>query len=147
MRPRRRWSRSARRSACPEASSTTCGGPETASCWPTRGPTTATPAIRTSSSTNRVRSCVCPYSVRRGDPKTRARTLAFWSRDRFADNVEYDGTEPPCRKVLAGEIRHYSKGVQQLFPKDHDLVEMHAEGYLGLPLYDASGTVIGHLAV
>ncbi len=83
----------------------------------------------------------------RGETKTRARTLAFWSRDRLADNVEYDVTETPCRKVLAGEICHYAKGVQQLFPKDRDLVEMHAEGYLGVPLCDASGKVIGHLAV
>ncbi len=83
----------------------------------------------------------------RGEPKTRARTLAFWNRDRLSDNVEYDITETPCRKVLAGEICHYPQGIQRLFPNDRDLVEMRAEGYLGLPLYDASGKVIGHLAV
>ncbi len=83
----------------------------------------------------------------RGETKTRARTLAFWNRDRLADNVEYDVTQTPCRKVLAGEICHYPTGVQQLFPQDQDLVEMGAVGYLGLPLYDASGKVIGHLAV
>jgi len=83
----------------------------------------------------------------RGDPKTRARTLAFWNKDKLSDNVEYDITETPCRKVLAGEVCHYPQGIQQLFPNDHDLVEMRAEGYLGLPLYDASGKVIGHLAV
>jgi predicted ATPase len=83
----------------------------------------------------------------RGEPKTRARTLAFWNKDKLSDNVEYDITETPCRKVLAGEICHYPQGIQQLFPNDHDLVEMRAEGYLGLPLRDASGKVIGHLAV
>jgi predicted ATPase/transcriptional regulator with GAF, ATPase, and Fis domain len=83
----------------------------------------------------------------RGTPKTRARTLAFWNRDRLSGNVEYDITETPCRKVLDGEICHYPQGVQHLFPNDRDLVEMQAEGYLGLPLHDAAGKVIGHLAV
>jgi transcriptional regulator with GAF, ATPase, and Fis domain len=83
----------------------------------------------------------------RGEPKTRARTLAFWNKDKLSGNVEYDITETPCRKVLAGEICHYPTGVQQLFPNDRDLVEMRAEGYLGLPLHDANGKVIGHLAV
>jgi predicted ATPase/transcriptional regulator with GAF, ATPase, and Fis domain/tRNA A-37 threonylcarbamoyl transferase component Bud32 len=83
----------------------------------------------------------------RGNPKTRARTLAFWNRDRLSESVEYDITETPCRKVLDGEICHYPQGVQHLFPNDHDLVEMQVEGYLGLPLHDAAGKVIGHLAV
>ncbi|MFN0123080.1 MAG: sigma 54-interacting transcriptional regulator [Blastocatellia bacterium] len=83
----------------------------------------------------------------RGDPKTRARTLAFWNTDRLSDNVEYDITETPCLKVLAGEICHYPQGIQHLFPNDQDLVDMRAEGYLGLPLHDAAGRIIGHLAV
>jgi predicted ATPase/transcriptional regulator with GAF, ATPase, and Fis domain/tRNA A-37 threonylcarbamoyl transferase component Bud32 len=83
----------------------------------------------------------------RGNPKTRARTLAFWNRDRLSESVEYDITETPCRKALDGEICHYPQGVQHLFPNDHDLVEMQVEGYLGLPLHDAAGKVIGHLAV
>ncbi|MCG3163379.1 MAG: Anaerobic nitric oxide reductase transcription regulator NorR [Acidobacteria bacterium] len=86
-------------------------------------------------------------TVCRGEPKIKARTLAFWNKDRLSDNVEYDITETPCRKALEGEICHYPEGVQHLFPNDYDLVEMRAEGYLGLPLHDAAGKVIGHLAV
>src|SRR5262245_13528721 len=79
--------------------------------------------------------------------KTTARTLAFWMGDRLADNVTYEIAETPCLKVLAGETCYYPDGVQKLFPNDKDLVEMGAEGYLGIPLCNASGGVIGHLAV
>jgi GAF domain-containing protein len=34
-----------------------------------------------------------------------------------------------------------------LFPEDKDLVSLNAESYLGVPLQDASGNILGHLAV
>jgi Nif-specific regulatory protein len=79
--------------------------------------------------------------------KTRARTLAFWMGDRLADNVSYEIAETPCLKVLAGETCYYPTGVRKLFPNDKDLVKLSAEGYLGIPLRNASGAIIGHLAV
>jgi predicted ATPase/transcriptional regulator with GAF, ATPase, and Fis domain len=83
----------------------------------------------------------------RETPKTKARTLAFWQGERLGDNVSYEIAETPCLKVLAGETCYYAAGVQRLFPRDTDLVAMHAEGYLGIPLCAANGEVIGHLAV
>ena len=83
----------------------------------------------------------------RGDQKSHARTLAFWMGDQLSDNVEYDISNTPCRRVLEGEICHYPVGVQQLFPADQDLITMQAEGYLGIPMYNATGKIIGHLAV
>ncbi len=79
--------------------------------------------------------------------KTRARTLAFWMNDRLGDNVEYEVAATPCLKVLEGQICYYSGNVQKLFPNDTDLVEMRAESYLGIPISDYSGQIIGHLAV
>jgi formate hydrogenlyase transcriptional activator len=82
------------------------------------------------------------------DPtRTRARTLAFWKGDRPGDNFQYDVSETPCKGVLEGELCHYADDLQRLFPKDLDLVEMGARSYLGVPLFDASRQVIGHLAV
>ncbi len=83
----------------------------------------------------------------RGDQKTHARTLAFWMKDRMSDNVEYDISQTPCKRVLEGEICHYPTGLQQHFPNDPDLVALQAESYLGIPLHNFYGAVIGHLAV
>lgn len=81
------------------------------------------------------------------EEKTRARSLAFWSGERFGQNFEYETAPTPCKKVLDGKICHYPKGLRGFFPQDDILVELQAESYLGAPAFDASGNVIGNLAV
>src|SRR6516164_2251985 len=43
---------------------------------------------------------------------TRARTLAFWFRDRIIDNVEWDVLGTPCQDVVRGNLCHYPSGVR-----------------------------------
>jgi formate hydrogenlyase transcriptional activator len=78
---------------------------------------------------------------------TRARTLAFWCRDRITDNVEWDVVGTPCQDVVRGNLCHYPTGVRERFPGDRPLVEWGIESYLGVPLCDAQGRHLGHLAV
>src|SRR5262245_13333528 len=79
--------------------------------------------------------------------KTRVRTLAFWSGESLADNIEYDLAMTPCERVFEGEVCHHPSNLQQLFPDDTPLVSMEAESFIGLPMCAASGDIIGHLAV
>ncbi len=79
--------------------------------------------------------------------KNRVRTLAFWTGKVFGDNFEYGLTGTPCESVLGGHLCYYPREVQQLFPLDLDLVALGAQSYLGVPLFDSHGEVIGHLAV
>jgi formate hydrogenlyase transcriptional activator len=79
--------------------------------------------------------------------KTRVRTLAFWQGDHIGDNIEYDVAATPCLKVLHGAVCHYADNVCALFPHDRDLFELNVESYMGLPVLNAAGQVIGHLAV
>ena len=83
----------------------------------------------------------------RDKSRTRARSLAFWKGQGFGENFEYDLAETPCMKVVDGSICHYTESVQERFPNDRDLVDLAVESYLGAPMLDASGHVIGHLAV
>jgi PAS domain S-box-containing protein len=76
---------------------------------------------------------------------TIARTLAFWSRDRITDNIEWDVIGTPCEDVVRGNLCHYPAGVSQRFPEDKRSVGI--ESYLGVPLLDAQGRHLGHLAV
>lgn len=78
---------------------------------------------------------------------TRVRTLAFWSADRLRENVEYplDGT--PCEEVIRGGICHYPNDIRKSFPDDTALLEWDVTSYLGVPLLDKQGGVLGHLAV
>src|SRR3954468_15197642 len=78
---------------------------------------------------------------------TTARTLAFWFRDHIADNIEWDVTGTPCEDVVRGNLCHHPAGVSQQFPADRLLVDWGIESYLGVPLCDARGRHLGHLAV
>jgi len=82
-----------------------------------------------------------------GHPVMRVRTLAFWSGGQIVANIEYPLTGTPCEAVIGGEVCYYAHNIQALFPADKDLVTLGAESYLGLPLRDAAGRVLGHVAV
>jgi two-component system, sensor histidine kinase and response regulator len=77
----------------------------------------------------------------------RARTLAFWFQDRIGENFEWDVTGTPCEDVVRGNLCHYPSGVRQHFPRDKRSADLGTESYLGVPLVDAQGKHLGHLAV
>jgi PAS domain S-box-containing protein len=56
-----------------------------------------------------------------------------------------DGT--PCEAVLRGEAASYPDHLQQLFPKDVGLMDWRVSGYVGVPMVQPGGRVIGHFAV
>lgn len=78
-------------------------------------------------------------------PDSRIRTLAFWKGDGYADQVEYSLEGTPCTTVIQGETCHYAQDVQQLFPRDQDLVTLRVSSYLAVPLRDPKRKVLGHL--
>jgi formate hydrogenlyase transcriptional activator len=80
--------------------------------------------------------------------KDRVQTLAWWSRDGYLDNVEYEVAGSPCELVLAGEMRLFRDNVVELFPaEEKELRALGAVSYLAMPLFDTHGKVMGHLAV
>ncbi len=81
------------------------------------------------------------------DTQTRLRALAFWDGQGFAQNVEYPIRGTPCEEVIKGNICSYPERIQQLFPEDQDLVTLGAESYVGVPLPNSQGRVLGHLVV
>ncbi|MCP6757227.1 MAG: PAS domain S-box protein [Fischerella sp. CENA71] len=79
--------------------------------------------------------------------KSRVRTLAFWCGETIGENLEYDLRGTPCEHTLQGRICHYAQGLQATFPNDSELSTMNAESFLGVPLHNSFGEIIGHLAV
>ena len=82
-------------------------------------------------------------------PETRRlRALAFWLKDGFLDHFEHaiDGT--PCQPVIETKSRaHFPERLLDFFPNDPDLAAIGAVSYMGTPLLDTDGTLLGHLAV
>jgi PAS domain S-box-containing protein len=79
--------------------------------------------------------------------RTRVRTLAFWGKGELRENIEYDLDGTPCEDVLRGDLCHHPSAVQVKFPRDLLLVDLGLESYLGVPLLDGQGNILGHLAV
>src|SRR5690349_2481797 len=71
------------------------------------------------------------------------RTLAVFAHGAAEPNYEYalDGT--PCADVIRGDIVHHESGLAEKFPH----TARGYEGYFGVPLAAADGTVLGHLCV
>ena len=78
----------------------------------------------------------------------RLRALAFWFEDRFVPDYEYQIAGTPCEPVIAtARLVHFPENVVGLFPRDPDLAPLRVVSYMGVPLLDREGTILGHLAV
>jgi len=76
------------------------------------------------------------------ESKSRVRTKAFWMDGQLIDDQEWDLAGTPCEEVLRGNFCHHPAGVWKRFPTEEGV-----ESYLGVPLMDGDGDVLGHLAL
>ncbi len=81
------------------------------------------------------------------DDAATAETIAIHAKGEVLPNIRYSLQGTPCDKVMEGELCCHLSNVQQRFPEDTLLVEMQAESYAGIPLWDSTGKVIGLIAV
>lgn len=83
------------------------------------------------------------------EEQRKLRALSFWSADdgQYRD-YEYRIGDTPCEHVIREKtLVHIPDRVLDLFPGDPDLSAMEAVSYMGVPLQDLDGSVLGHLAV
>jgi formate hydrogenlyase transcriptional activator len=78
---------------------------------------------------------------------TMARSRAFYRAGEMAENFRYDLTGTPCLNVIEGRTSCYPENLQQFFPQNEAIKRMRAEAYVGVPLRNSSGGVIGHIVV
>ncbi len=75
------------------------------------------------------------------------RTLAVWNQGQPGDDITYNLRDTPCAGVLGNTMCVFPKDVRLRFPDDAHLRDMHAEAYVGLPLWDAEGKPLGLLGI
>ena len=81
------------------------------------------------------------------EAKDKARTLSCWWGDDFKENCEYQLAATPSAEVLKGVRCRYPHSVQQRFPEDPYLRDLQAESFIGLPITNNQGNILGLLAV
>jgi PAS domain S-box-containing protein len=78
----------------------------------------------------------------------RLRSLAMFLGGKRVDHYEYAIADTPCEPVIDEDrLIHIPDRVIELYPRDPDLPEAGAMSYLGVPLHDLDGSILGHLAV
>lgn len=78
---------------------------------------------------------------------SKVRTLSYWKNSGYEENVEYALDDTPCEKVVTGKVCYLSEGALSFYPKSMLLQQLQASSYLGIPFFDSSRRVIGHIAV
>jgi len=78
----------------------------------------------------------------------RLRALAFWAGSGYIRDFEYPIAGTPCAPVIE-ERRLFlvPDQVVELYEEDTSLRELGAVSYMGVPLFDTEGQILGHLAV
>jgi PAS domain S-box-containing protein len=79
-----------------------------------------------------------------GDPPLRAHTLAYYTRGDFTENFEYELAGTSCGAVIERrEIVYCPTGVCDIWPSEK---QYDRDSYIGVPMFDSNGKVIGHFA-
>lgn len=76
-----------------------------------------------------------------------ARTVGWCCEGKILDNVSYSLIGTPCHGVADGEVCCYPCDVQRQFPEDAMLAELGLESYMGVPLRDGDGKILGILSI
>ncbi len=80
--------------------------------------------------------------------KRRLRALAFRLRGEWISDFEVDIDGTPCQEVIdTADLVHYPDNIVDLFPNSLNLKKFGAVSYMGVPLKDLGGSILGHMAV
>ncbi|MEJ2033755.1 MAG: diguanylate cyclase, partial [Deltaproteobacteria bacterium] len=76
------------------------------------------------------------------------KTVAVCADGALLENFTFELANTPCNMVVNTRSQCcYPRGVQNNFPLDHLAIELDVESYVGVPLIDSGGNVLGTLAV
>jgi PAS domain S-box-containing protein len=75
------------------------------------------------------------------------RTVAGYGDGQFLPNYEYPLKTTPCANLVGKQLSIYRTNLQQQFPQATLLREVGAESYIGVPLLDSAGKILGFICV
>jgi PAS domain S-box-containing protein len=82
-------------------------------------------------------------------PETRRlRALAFWMDGQWVNDYEVDIAGTPCERVIdTAKLVHFPDRILDIYPDEEELKAAGAVSYMGVPLQDTNGHILGHMAV
>jgi PAS domain S-box-containing protein len=80
--------------------------------------------------------------------KRRLRALAFWMDGQWVKDYEVDIAGTPCERVIdTAKLVHFPDRILEIYPHENELTAAGAVSYMGVPLQDTDGHILGHMAV
>lgn len=80
--------------------------------------------------------------------RRRLRALAFWMDGQWVTDYEVDIAGTPCERVIdMAKLVHFPDRLLEIYPHEKDLKAAGAVSYMGVPLQDTDGQILGHMAV
>ena len=80
--------------------------------------------------------------------KRRLHALAFWLDGQWVKDYEVDIVGTPCEQVIdTAKLVHIPDNILEIYPHEEELRQAGVVSYMGVPLQDITGTVLGHMAV
>ena len=76
-----------------------------------------------------------------------SQSLAYWEGADYGEGFSYRFPGTPCQRVAQGYVCATSSGLWQKYPEDKWLKQIGAESYIGVPMKNAQGETLGHIAV
>jgi signal transduction histidine kinase len=73
-------------------------------------------------------------------------TLSMVAHGHISDNFTYSLEHTPCEDVSNDSLCVYPDNICSFYPKDQLLIDMKIQGYIGTPLLDSKGDVMGLVA-
>ncbi|NRA15238.1 MAG: response regulator [Oceanospirillaceae bacterium] len=83
------------------------------------------------------------FIARLNKEKNTSRTISLVAKGKLIENFEYSLNDTPCADINAESLCIYPEGICELYPDDQLLIDMNIEGYVGIPLCDPQGDMIG----
>lgn len=81
------------------------------------------------------------------DNNKQVTTSAFADCGKIGPNITYELKHTPCHNVVGNEYCCYPENIQELFPLDQILIDLGAESYAGIPLWNSDGVASGLIVV
>ena len=81
------------------------------------------------------------------DDPSRLNVHSLWSKGQHLESFSYDVSGSPCEAALRGSTVHIPVGVRDRHPEWMVGARVGAEGYIGVPIMNWSGQVLGVLGV
>ncbi|MGB2741323.1 MAG: HAMP domain-containing sensor histidine kinase [Cognaticolwellia sp.] len=75
--------------------------------------------------------------------KNTSKTISLVAKGQLADNFEYSLASTPCADIGDDSVCIFPQDICSLYPDDQLLIDMNIQGYVGVPLHNSIGDVMG----